>query len=148
MNVLLFLVLLTTCCGYSVVCGGAPERAAAAIVLAAVAATIAVGRLHFRQFSTPEVGILLVDLATFAAMMTLSLRANRFWPMAAAACLGVGLLSHAAVLLAPGIVPGVYAAFHAFSAYPVLLILAAGTYRHRRRRRTSGTERSWSSSSV
>lgn len=148
MNILLFLALLATCCGYSIVFGGGPERTAAGILLAAVAATATVGQLHFRQFSGPEIGILLVDFATFTALMVLAVRADRFWPMAVAACVGVGLMAHASILLAPGIVPSVYATLHAFSAYPTLLILAAGTYRHRKRLKMTGIERSWSTSSA
>lgn len=144
MNVPLFLALLVLCCGYAACFGGAPERIAAAIMVSGVAATAVIGQIHFRNFSGPETGLLLVDAAAFAAFTTLALKADRFWPMAVAACVGVGLLMHMAVWMKPGMVPSVYATFHAFSAYPALIIIAAGTFRHRKRVRTTGTDPSWS----
>lgn len=147
MNIVVFLALLVACCGYAACFGGAPERVAAAIMMVAVAATATVGQIHFRQFSTPEMGLALVDAAAFAAFVTLTLKADRFWPIGVAACIGVGLLMQAAVWMRPSTVPSVYATFHAFSAYPALMILAIGTFRHRRRLKATGTDRSWSHSS-
>ncbi|UZK68940.1 hypothetical protein OKW76_13030 [Sphingomonas sp. S1-29] len=144
MNVVLFLALLLVCCGYSAAYGGAPERIAAAIIAAAVAATVVIGSIQFVTFQSAEIGIIVIDAVMAVALMGLALRANRYWPMAMTACVGVGLLGHTAVWAAPSIVPQVYAVFHAFSGYPALLILAAGTYRHRRRLIHNGIDRPWS----
>lgn len=146
MNVIAFLLLMVACCGYSAVYGGGPERVAAAIIAAAVMATMLAGRLFFSGFATTEIAILAIDAAMFLGLLLLSVSADRYWPMAMTACVGVGLLAHAAVWSAPAILPNIYAAMHAFPSYPVLLILAVATFRHRRRVRRNGTDPSWSNS--
>lgn len=125
--------------------GGAPERWAAALILMAVVGSLLVGPIHLVHFHSLEVDLFMVDTAFFLGVALLALVANRWWPMAMAAFEGFAVLAHVGVSLSPGsFVPKVYAVASAFSAYPTLLILTIGTYRHRRRLARLGTDLSWS----
>ena len=143
-HVHLFLALLVICSTYALARGGAPERVGTLILLAGIAATALVASKTLGRFSSVEWGIFFVDGVVFLSYLALALTADRFWPMVTTAVVGFGVVAHAAVLLTNLIVPHVYAAAQAFSGYPVVLLLAIGTYRHRRRLRTFGTDRAWS----
>jgi hypothetical protein len=86
--------------------------------------------------------ILAIDTVTAVAMTVLALHAERWWPMLMAALLIVGVQLQIGVWLAPIHHRQVYVVAHAFSAYPVILILLAGTIRHWRRTRRH-RERAW-----
>jgi hypothetical protein len=82
-----------------------------------------------------------------AALVLLSSIADRFWPLWMTALHAFGVVGHIAKTMAPDILPNVYHAAHAFSAYPVTVILIVATWRHRNRLAMDGHDRSWSISS-
>src|SRR5689334_20536392 len=65
---------------YAFVVGRSDERIAAATCLLATFATNLVYNPH-GSFAAVEMGILSVDVATFAAFTFLALRTDRFWPL-------------------------------------------------------------------
>ncbi len=149
-HVLFFYALLLVACGYALRAGGGPERAVAAILLLATVGTWAIsiaGRGyyagHFHRGGV-ELGILGVDAALVLALVGVAASADRFWPLWMTAIHAFGLIGHIAKGLAPDILPNVYQAAHAFSAYPGLLLLIAATRWHRQRVRATGHDRSWS----
>jgi hypothetical protein len=144
-NVAVYLVLLTATCSYALWRGGPPERIAAGIILAAVFASGLVASSYRGAFAQREVGIFLVDLMMFGAATVLALRAERFWPLCLAALLGLGAQLQLLSWLAPESGRQVYKVLHALNAYPVLLVLAAGTWRHRGLLAATGADASWSS---
>lgn len=144
-NVVLYLTLLSMTCSYALWRGGLPERLAASIILAAVAASVLVASSYRGAFAQREIGIFLVDLAMFGAVTMLALRAERFWPLCMAALLGLGLQLQLLSMVAPESGRQVYKVLHALNAYPVLLLLAIGTRRHRHRLSAGGVDISWSS---
>jgi len=91
-----------------------------------------------------EIGILIVDMMMFGALTLLALRAERFWPICMAALLGLSLQLQLMSWMAPQN-RQVYKVLHALNAYPVLLVLAIGTRRHRSRLAQTGADKSWSS---
>lgn len=141
-NVLVYLTLLTICCSYALGKGGAPERIGAAIILIAVALSALVASSYRGAFAQREMGIFLVDVAMFGAATALALRAERLWPLCLAALLGLGLELQILSWMAPH--RQVYKVLHALNAYPVLLVLAVGTWRHQRRLTLGGVDRNWS----
>jgi cytochrome bd-type quinol oxidase subunit 2 len=143
-HIVLFLTLLVVCTSYALIRGGAPERVAAVIVLAGVLGTGLVSSSYLGRFSSVEIRIAAVDALMTMALIILALKANRYWPMWMAATVAFGLVAHLAQVVAPDIMPKVYATAHAFSSYPTLLVLAVGTFRHRRRMGTFGSDRAWS----
>lgn len=143
-NVVIYLPLLAATSYYALRRGGPPERIVAAIILGAVASTALVASSYRGAFAQREVGIFLVDLAMFGIATILALRAERFWPICLAALLGLGLQLQLLSWIAPHSSRQVYKVLHALNAYAVLLVLAVGTWRHRRRLTESGADRSWS----
>ncbi len=126
------LLLLTT--GYALWRGDRDHRIVAAICLAAVFATqIALGPLSVR-YSGTETGVLLVDAATFGGFVLVALQSTRFWPLWVAGFQLTTSLGHLLKTIDVGLLPRVYATALIFWSYPILIILALGTWRAHRRR--------------
>ncbi len=142
MNAWLYLALLLTVSVWTLWRGGAPERIAMLAILFAVAATIAVASNHV--FTSRETGIFAVDLVLTLVICTLAMLAERFWPLWLSAILIVGVMLQLAIWYAPRSYREVYLILHAMSAYPTLMLILAGTLRHRHRLRRAGRDPAWS----
>ena len=143
-----FLALLVACTLYALWGGGAPERIGATVYALSVAATfLIVPRPHQQTWLNLEVGAFIVDVAVFLAFIPIALRANRFWPLWVTSLLGIGVLGHVAKLMVPDTFWRAYAFVLAFWSYPILALIALGTFLHRRRLRLHNADRSWVSSS-
>ena len=80
---------------------------------------------HFRSVET---GILIVDAAAFIAFAILALRADRFWPIWAAAFGGLGVLGHLARWYAgTDMTPRAYYVGIVIWSYPILALIAIGS---------------------
>jgi hypothetical protein len=146
-KLLFFNALLLGCCGYALWRGGPPERIGAGIFLVATILTVVAASGPARRFSSVESGILIVDAVMLAALLILALRAERYWPIWVTALQAIGTAGHAVKLADPGVMPLAYAFILALWSYPMLLLLALGTWRHQQRVARFGSDRSWSSSS-
>jgi hypothetical protein len=146
LKLLVFNSLLLVCCGYALLRGGAPERFGAGIFLVATASTVLAASGPASRFGSVELGILIVDVGMLLALSILALRAERFWPLWVTALQLIGAAGHAIKLADPEGFPWTYAFALAFWSYPMLLILALGTWRHQMRLAKFGVDRSWSSS--
>lgn len=144
----LFIPLLVLCCTYALVRGGAPERAGALIFAAGCVLTVVALSAPPVRFQSMEIGVLLVDTATFLAFCILAVCANRFWPIWTSALLGLGVIGHFAMLLSPDVIPRIYAIALAMWSYPILAFLVVGTRNHRRRLIRDGADPSWAGSFV
>ena len=83
---------------------------------------------------------MLVDLSVLAAFTAVALRSKRFWPLWTAGLQLTTSLGHALKGVKHDLLPQAYGASLQFWSYPILLILAVGTYRaHQRVRR----DRNW-----
>lgn len=141
----LFVGLLAVVCVYSWWRGGAPERIGAAIFATGSALThfvLAAAPLRFRSV---EYEVLAIDGVGFLAFLILALCANRFWTLWVTGLLGVALVGHLAKLFSPGVLPWAYHVVLSIWSYPILALIAAGTWLHRRRLTRGGADRSWSS---
>ena len=144
---LFYLALLIASCGYAFTLGGGPERIGMAIVAAnAVLSFVAVSAPPVR-FQGVEIGIFAVDVAAFLGFAALALFAERFWTIWVSALLGLGVIGHLAMLLRPEVIPWAYAVVLSIWSYPILLLIALGTYNHRRRMKLNGADPSWTRSS-
>jgi hypothetical protein len=86
------------------------------------------------RFGSIEIGVLLVDLAVFAVFAIIALRSDRYWPIWATACVGLGLLGHLGRWYAGADISRVaYWLTLAFWSYPPLALIAIGTFNHYRR---------------
>ena len=142
---LFFVALLAAVCVYSWWAGGAPEKIGAAIFAAGSALTHVMVAAPPLRFRSVEHGILVVDVATFLLFLALAICARRFWTLWVTGLLGVAIVGHLAKLLSPEVIPWAYHVVLAIWSYPILAILAIGTWQHRRRVKRFGADRSWSS---
>ncbi len=141
--VLGFSLSLLAVCGYANRRGGAPERMTAVACLVATAATVAGTLPRENDFAAVEPEVLLVDLALLAVLLAIAFKANRFWPIFAAASHSIAVAVHLAKAANPSLVAPVYAFASSGTSLLVLLLLWIGTIRHRRRLRIYGSDPSW-----
>lgn len=144
MSQVLYFALLGLCWIYAWLRGAAPERVGATIL--AIGSTLSLAALSnpAGRFGSVESGILLIDLATSFAFVILALRAERYWPLWVAALQIIGTAGHAVKLVDAGTIPLAYAFIMAFWSYPMLALIALGTWRHQRRLARNGVDPSWS----
>ena len=131
----LYWLVLPLCCGYALWRGRGDERVVAAACLLASAATYLILSDKLGGFHVFEGGVLAVDIATFAAFVTIALTSSRFWPLWVAGLQLTTLLAHVFRIISSDLIPIAYAAAGRFWSYPILLILVVATWRHQRRLR-------------
>lgn len=140
---LAYLVVLVGCCGYAFLKGGAPERVGAAIIgIGSVLTYVAMSNAATNYHSV-EVDAFIVDLVCLVAFVILALRAERYWPLWVAALQIIGIAGHAVKLAEPSTLRQAYGFALVFWSYPMLLLIALGTWRHRQRLIRFGADRSW-----
>jgi len=138
-----FLALLALTTLYALWAGGGPERIGAAAYALSVAATHLIRTANSQRWLNVQVGEFTVDALVFIAFVVIALRANRFWPLWVSAFLGLGVLGHLGRLAGPGVLWWAYAVVLTIWSYPILALIALGTFLHRRRLALHGADRSW-----
>lgn len=129
----LFRILLVLVALYALVRGKRDERHISIIlVVGVIASNLAVSPVNER-FADVEMGLMLVDLLVFAGFVSVALRSDRFWPLWIAGLQLTTMLGHLLKLFDTDLFSRAYGAALVFWAYPMLLILAAGTWRNHRR---------------
>jgi hypothetical protein len=142
-----FVSLLALTTLYALWAGGGPERVGAAVYALSVAATHLALLMQSQRWLDLEAGVFIVDAVTFLIFIPIALRADRFWPLWVTAFLGLGVLGHLGKLAGPGVFWWAYAVVLTIWSYPILALIALGTFLHRRRLNLYGVDRSWVSSS-
>lgn len=146
MRVLIFNILLIGTCCYAFIRGGAPERIVAALYLTAAGVSVAWHARIADLFGSPAYGLFAIDTLLLLALAVVALRANRGWPMTVAAMQLIMISVHLIRMINPEVIRWVYAVMLALWSWPMVLILAYGTHRHRRRLKSNGVDPSWSGS--
>jgi hypothetical protein len=145
MSPILYFTLLAICWLYAWFKGGSPERIGATILGVGSILSLAARSSGAGRFGSVESGILLVDVATLIGFGALALSAKRFWPLWLTALQAVGIAGHAVKLVDSATIPLAYAFILALWSYPMLLLIALGTWSHQRRLARFGADPSWSS---
>ena len=128
-----FHLVLAVTCGYALIQGRSDERwVAATCIIASAATRITISPL-MERYSGVELGVFLVDFATFAAFTYVALRTQRFWPLWVAGLQLTTVMSHILKAIDMSLFPIAYAAAGRLWSYPILLILVVGTWRNQRR---------------
>ena len=139
MSPTLYWMLLTITCGFALTRGRADERFIATVCVIASVVTAFVLSAWRQRYSGIESGELLVDIVTLGAFVFVALRSDRFWPLWVAGLQLTTSMSHLLKAVDVELVPQAYAAAEKFWSYPILLILAIGTWRDVRRRAIAST---------
>lgn len=128
-----FRILLVLVALYAFFRGSRDERQVALIcVTGALFTHLVISPLH-QRFEGVETPVMIVDLAVFAGFLAVALRSDRFWPLWVAGLQLTTMFGHALKALDSTLFPRAYGAALYFWAYPIILILAIGTWRHQRR---------------
>lgn len=124
--------------------GGQPERFAALLIVAWIAAD---GVYHVLFGASDFVSIdpvhVVLDSLELVGIVWLALRANRVWPLFAAAAQVMCVSGHIAVLVSNDGFNQAYWAITSLPQYIQLIALVAGAYAHARRYQVLGPYRSW-----
>lgn len=129
-----FRILLAVVAVYALLRGSRDERYVGLICVAGTFATQFVLSPLADRYEGVEAPALFVDLAVFAGFLIIALRSSRFWPLWVAALQLTTILGHLMKGVESGLLPHAYGAALMFWSYPIIVILAVGTWRTHRRR--------------
>lgn len=139
---LLFILLLWGSFFFAIVKGGRSERAVAIIMLVGVEMSHFVLSPISVRYHGVELGVLFVDVLTFAALFAVGLTTQKFWPLWVTAMQGVGLMAHLSGVL-PDVIPYAYANAVQLWSWPMLITLSVGTWIHMRDRAQQAAMARW-----
>jgi hypothetical protein len=129
----LFRILLAVVALYAFVRGRRDEREVCIILVVGVLATHLVISPVSQRFTGLETDVMYVDFAVFGGFLWVALRSERFWPLWIAGLQLTTVLGHVLKALQAHLISWAYGAALAFWSYPIVLILAVGTWRSHRR---------------
>jgi hypothetical protein len=139
-RLLIYHTLLFGACGYALLRGRTDARIVAVVFLTADFATTLL-RSHLPgEYSSVETSTLMIDVLAFVGFTYAALISDRFWPLWVSGLQLTTSMGHVLKAIDEHMLPLAYAAALRFWAYPILIILAVGTWRaHRRARRETVT---------
>lgn len=126
-------VLLFGACGYALLRGNTDARIVGAVFLVGNFVTYALRSPFAGSYSSVETGIFVVDVVAFLAFTYAALISERFWPLWVSGLQLTTNVGHVIKAVDLHLMPLAYAAALRFWGYPILIILAAGVWRSRRR---------------
>lgn len=109
--------------------GTRDERLAALTCLLGTVLTTLVTPAISERYSQFEAALFLVDLMVFVAFLAIALRSDRFWPLWVAGLQLTATAVHLLKLARPDLMPFVVGAALAFWSYPILVVIAVGSWR-------------------
>ena len=134
-RIYIFWVMLLLTCAYALWRGRSDERIVASVcLLASLATRFAISPLQER-YASVETGLMAIDALVLLVFVWIALRSQRFWPLWIAGLQLTNSISHVLKLVDLDLMPRAYGAAAALWSYPILLILAVGTWRGHQRSR-------------
>lgn len=130
-RVIIYRALMYGICGYALYRGRADARIVGAVFLVGDLATLA---LRSSTYSSVETSVFVIDIIAFLAFTYAALISDRFWPLWVSGMQLTTSMGHVFKLIDSHLLPLAYAAALRFWAYPILIILALGTWRSDRRK--------------
>jgi hypothetical protein len=132
-NLFRFLLLLVA--AYAFLRGSRDERQVGIVLVIGVVATTLVLSPISNRYNGLETSVMLVDIAVFAGFLWVALRSDRFWPLWVAGLQLTTIIGHVLKAVDIHLFARAYGAALSFWGYPIVLILAIGTWRATRRAR-------------
>jgi hypothetical protein len=129
----LYWTILVLICAYALWRGRKDERIAAATCLLASLVQVLVVSPAVHRYSGVEFGVMFVDLGVLGVFVAIALQSSRFWPLWVAGLQLTTILGHLLKAVQLSLLPLAYAGALRFWSYPILLILAIGTWRTHQR---------------
>jgi hypothetical protein len=129
----IYWTILVLICAYAFWRGRTDERVAAATCLLASLVQLLVVSPAMHRYSGIEFGVMFVDLGVLGVFVALALQSSRFWPLWVAGLQLTTILGHVLKAVQLSLLPLAYAGALRFWSYPILLILAVGTWRTHKR---------------
>lgn len=130
-KIMLILVVL-----FALARGGRDERVVALLCLAGTLGTMLALAPLGQRGEGIEIGVFAIDLALLCGFVAVALRSCRFWPLWVAGLQLTTVCGHVLKAVNTDLLPEAYAAALYFWSYPILLILAVGTWRSALRRKS------------
>ena len=134
-RIVIYAALLAAVSAYAFLRGRSDERIAAAVCVVASLVSVALLGPVRQRYSGVETGVLIVDLATLAAFTWIALKSERFWPLWISGLQLTTTMGHLLKAVDANLIPLAYGAALRSWSYPILIIVAVGTWRGERRRR-------------
>ncbi|MGE5563216.1 MAG: hypothetical protein ACM3ZV_07880 [Bacillota bacterium] len=128
-----FRILLAFVAAYALWRGRRDEREVGIVLVLGVIATHLVISPLKTRFASVETHVFAVDLIVFMGFLWVALRSERFWPLWIAGLQLTAIMGHVLKAVDVHLFTKAYAAAMVFWSYPIVLILAIGTWRSHRR---------------
>ena len=129
----LFRILLAVVAAYVLLRGRRDERDVGLVLVLGVIATHLVISPLKTRFASVETHVFAVDVIVFMGFLWVALRSERFWPLWIAGLQLTAIMGHVLKAVDVHLFTKAYAAAMVFWSYPIVLILAIGTWRSHRR---------------
>lgn len=128
-----FWFLLVVACVYAQRRGGKPERLIATLLVVASVLTVVCRANVSIRYSSIDLGVVLIDAILLVGLSIVAVRADRVWPIPLASLQSIVVLGHFCKLVNPELWRLGYALMTTAPAYPAVMLLIVGIYRHDRR---------------
>lgn len=125
----LFRILLIAVVIYAFLRGGRDERVVGMLCLLGFVLTTAVISPIASRFDNIETGVFVIDLVLLVGFVAVALGSDRFWPLWVSGLQMTTMVGHLLKGMDAPLIPKAYAAAINLWSYPILLILAFGTWR-------------------
>lgn len=135
LRLVLYHLLLFGACGYAFFRGKIDARIVATTFFVGSFVTFGLRSQLSGGYSSIESGIFVVDVACLILFTYAALISDRFWPLWVSGLQLTTSFGHVLKLIDAHMLPFAYAAALRFWGYPILIILAVGTWRSHRRSR-------------
>lgn len=128
-RILLYYTLLISVVVLAFVRGRTDERRAAGVCVAGTLLTLLTRDAFQERFAGFDAAAFLIDVLVFGAFLTIALRSNRFWPLWVSGLQLTATTVHLLKIIEPDLMRFVFGAALAFWSYPILLLIAIGSWR-------------------
>ncbi|WP_093019110.1 hypothetical protein [Sphingobium sp. YR768] len=119
-----FWILMLMTCAFAICFGGREGRMLVVIIVAA--ALLSIPAQLAGSWHATQLWLMMVDVGTLGALMWLMLQSPRYWPIWAAACQLMTVLTHVVTLLLHSFSDRIYAGLNTVWVIPLMLFAIIG----------------------